>query len=271
MSARRRGVAAAFAFSALAFASLARAHEATASCAGAHSVFAPLPDGCLATIDTDRPHQTDTPHVVPAGHVQVESALAALAVGSLAGGARERGARLSLFDDNYKVGVVDGVDAQLAFRHASYATSERRFAPPGPYNFRVKLRLLVEDGAVPAVTLVPTIFVPVDPADSVRGGALLFWGWELPAGFELEVNAGALFGRAPRRSIAAVLAAAITKELALDLRAFVDVYATGPEVAFGTGLLLPVTRDLQLDAGTYVGIHGDEPVVTPFVGASIRR
>ena len=38
-------------------------------CEGVHGVWAPLPDGCLSVIDTDRPTQTDTPHVVPVGHV----------------------------------------------------------------------------------------------------------------------------------------------------------------------------------------------------------
>ena len=55
------------------------------------------------------------------------------------------------------------------------------------------------------------------------------------------------------------------------LKAFVDVYATGWDIALGTGLLYPVTRDVQLDAGTYVGLSGDEPVATPFVGLSVRR
>jgi len=51
----------------------------------------------------------------------------------------------------------------------------------------------------------------------------------------------------------------------------VDVYATGPDVAPGTGALWAFTRDMQIDAGTYVGLPGDEPQATPFLGFSIRR
>src|ERR1700733_13493373 len=50
-------------------------------CKGTHSLWSPLPDECLEVIDTDRPHQTDTPHVVPAGHTQLESAVVLLELG----------------------------------------------------------------------------------------------------------------------------------------------------------------------------------------------
>ena len=56
-----------------------------------------------------------------------------------------------------------------------------------------------------------------------------------------------------------------------DFRVFVDVYATGPDIALGTGALWAFTRDMQVDLGTYVGLHGDEPVATPFLGFSVRR
>ena len=55
------------------------------------------------------------------------------------------------------------------------------------------------------------------------------------------------------------------------LKAFVDIYTTGWDAAFGTGVLLAVTRDAQLDLGTYIGVNGDVPVATPFLGFSIRR
>ena len=248
-----------------------RASEEVPRCAGRHDLASPVPESCLETIDTDRPHQTDTPHVVAAGHVQIESAIAAVALGGELGAAPgARGARLAVLENNYKVGVVDHVDVQLLFKHAEYLPERTRFAPPGPYNLRVKLNIVSEHGPVPAVTLVPTLFVPVERARSVRGGAIVFWGWELPGDFELEMNAGALFGKAPK-AVAAVLAAAVTRPVLGKLKAFVDVYASGWDIALGTGLLIPITRDVQLDGGAYIGVHGDVAVVTPFAGVSVRR
>jgi hypothetical protein len=233
-----------------------------ARCNGVHSLSSPLADACLGVIDTDRPHQTDTPHVIPAGHVQVESAVAAAQIG--------RG-RLVLFDDNYKFGLVSGIDLQLAFKHAEYSTEERRMLPPGPFQVRAKFNVVHENGYMPAVTLVPWVFLPVDGSQSFRGGALAFWAWELPAHLELEMNAGVLFGAKPKPPAAIVLASAITYTVVGDFRIFADAYATGWDVALGTGALWAFTRSMQVDLGTYVGLSGDEPALTPFVGYSILR
>jgi hypothetical protein len=241
-------------------------------CGGTHGLWSPLPDACLDVIDTDRPHQTDTPHVVPAGHVQVESAIGEVQLGGALGappGARSP--HVVLFDDNYKFGLVSRVDVQVLFEHAAYATAQGRFEPPGPLSLRAKLNVVDERGWVPAVSLVPWLFLPVAPSEALRGGPLAFWGWELPAHLELEVNAGLLFGAAPKPPAAIVFASALTYTVAGGFRVFVDVYATGPDIALGTGALWAFTRDMQVDVGTYVGLQGEEPVATPFVGFSIRR
>jgi hypothetical protein len=241
-------------------------------CRGTHSLWAPLPDACLGVIDTDRPHQTDTPHVTPAGHAQIESALGALKLGGTLGAAPgHAAAHVVLFDDNYKFGLVSGVDLQLLFEHAEYVPAQGRFEPPGPLSLRAKFNVVEEKGWRPAITLVPWVYLPVAPTETLRGGPLLFWGWELPAHLELEVNAGVLFGATPKPPAALVLASALTYTVVGEFRVFVAVYATGPDVALGTGALWAFTRDMQVDLGTYVGLHGDEPVATPFLGFSIRR
>jgi Putative MetA-pathway of phenol degradation len=231
-------------------------------CDGVHSLASPLPEACLGVIDTDRPHQTDTPHVVPAGHVQFESAVAAVQL--------DRG-RLLLFEDNYKFGLVSRIDLQVAFKHSEYSTTERRLLPPGPFQVRAKFNVVDEKGYVPAVTLVPWIFLPLNGSQPLRGGVLAFWGWELPAHLELEVNAGILLGTKPKPPAAIVLASALTYTVVGTFRVFADVYATGWDIALGTGALWAFTRAMQVDLGTYVGLSGDEPAVTPFVGFSVRR
>jgi hypothetical protein len=242
------------------------------SCAGVHGLWAPLPDACLDVIDTDRPHQTDTPHIVPAGHFQFESAVAAWQLGGTLGAPPgARAAHLVLLEDNYKIGVVSRVDVQLMVKHAELVPSTRTVLPPGPVALRVKINVVEERGWVPAVTLVPWVYLPVAPSETLRGGPLVFWGWELPAHLELEVNAGVLFGAKPKPLAAPVLASALTYTIVGELRVFIDGYTTGPDAALGTGALWAFTRDMQIDLGTYVGLHGDEPVATPFIGFSVRR
>ncbi len=242
-------------------------------CAGAHTLFDPLPDACLEVIDTDRPHQTDTPHTIAAGHTQVESALGEVQLGGFVGepAPRDRSAHLIFFDDNYKFSPVTGVDVQLLFKHAEYLPGSRTFLPPGPLQARVKVSLVEGKGWVPALTLVPWLFLPVAPSQSLRGGPLLFWGWELPARLELEVNTGVLLGASPKPPAALVLASALTYTVGGEFRVFVDVYATGYDIALGTGALWAFTRDMQIDLGTYIGLSGEEPVATPFLGFSVRR
>jgi hypothetical protein len=237
-----------------------------------HSLWLPLPDVCLAPIDTDRPHQTDTPHVVPAGHTQVESALAQLALGGRVGAPPgERAAHVVLFTDAYKFGLVSHVEAELAFKHAEYVPATGRFAPPGPLSVRTKHNFLEGEGWVPTLTFVPWVFVPMAPSESLRAGPLVFGGWELGEHFELEVNVGMLFSTRPKPPVALVLASALTYTIAGTLRVFVDGYETGEDVQLGTGVLWAFVRDVQIDAGTYIGVTGDEPVATPFVGLSGRR
>jgi hypothetical protein len=241
-------------------------------CRGTHSLASPLPDVCLGLIDTDRPHQTDTPHVLPAGHVQIESAPAELELGGRVGDrGGDKSAHLVLFEDNYKVGVVTGVDVQLLFTHAAYDLAARSLLPPGPLELRAKLNVVHESGWVPAITLVPWAFLPVAPSEVLRAGPYVFWGWELGEHFELEMNAGLLFSAAPKPPVVGVLASAITYKPVERFGVFVDAYTTGPDAALGTGMLWAFARDMQVDVGSYIGLHGDEPVVTPFVGFSIRR
>lgn len=217
-------------------------------------------------IDTDRPHQTDTPHAVPYEHAQFESAIVSVAAGN-----RLRDPRLAFASTAYKYGFLPDCDFQIIFDHATYDTGIRRFIAPGPMNVRAKLGLAREHGWVPTISLVPTMFVPFANGEALRGGFIVFWGWELPLGFELEMNAGFLVGSKPKPPAALVLASALTKRIAGRLKTFVDVYATGWDVQLGTGLLLGLGRDMQIDAGTYIGLNGDVAAATPFVGFSYRR
>jgi hypothetical protein len=138
---------------------------------------------------------------------------------------------------------------------------------------RVKWNFLEGGGAVPALTFVPWVFIPFapSPAQELRGGPYLFLGWELPLHLELEVNAGVLFSQKPKPAEAIVLASALTYTIVDHLSVFVDIYATGWDIALGTGALWAFTKNMQIDAGTYIGLSGEEPRTTPFLGFSIRQ
>ncbi len=246
------------------------AHAKDPACEGFHSVLRPLPDKCLEPIDTDRPHQTDTPHLVDAGHVVIESALAEVALGGTMTGSDPR-THVVFFDDEYRLGLFSRFNLELLFKHADYVPDLARFVSPGPMEVRAKVNLLEGGGVVPALTLTPTIFVPFASEQVLRGGGIVFLGWELPLGFELEVNLGVLFQAPPSPAAVLVMAAALTNQLFGPLKTFIDVYATGYNVQLGTGLLLPLGRDVQLDAGTYVGLNGEVFGYTPFLGLSVRR
>jgi hypothetical protein len=85
------------------------------------------------------------------------------------------------------------------------------------------------------------------------------------------MNAGFLVESTPKRAAVVVLASALTKRVVGRLKAFIDVYATGWDIQFGTGLLYPIGLDVQIDAGTYIGLNGDVAAATPFIGFSYRR
>jgi hypothetical protein len=242
-------------------------------CRDFHSLWSPLPEDCLEVIDTDRPHQTDTPHVVPAGHTQFESAVASVQLGGNVNGEGPKSAHVILFDDGYKFGLFSHVDFQLLFTHADYVPATKTLLPPGPLSVRTKWNFLEGGGLVPALTFVPWVFIPMAPrpAESLRAGPLLFLGWELPAHLELEMNVGVLFSEKPKPAEALVLASALTYTIVGDFRVFIDGYATGWDIALGTGALWAFARDMQIDLGTYIGLSGNEPRATPFVGFSIRR
>jgi hypothetical protein len=240
-------------------------------CAGPHSLWNPVPDACLGIIDTDRPHQTDTPHVVPAGHFQFESAPAELELGGPLDDRADKSAHLVLFDDNYKFGLVSDVDVQFLFTHAVYDLADSTLLAPGPLEVRAKFNFVHEKGWIPAITFVPWFFLPVAPSETFRAGPYLFWGWDFGEHFELEMNAGLLFGVHPEPLVAGVLASALTYKPVANFGVFVDIYTTGGDAALGTGMLWAFRRNMQVDLGTYIGVHGDEPVATPFVGFSVRQ
>jgi hypothetical protein len=242
-------------------------------CEGAWSLVDPMPPGCMPPLDTDRPHLTDSPYPVPAGHFQLESGLVTTEI--------DRGGRVErvlVFDQMYKVGLYRDVDLQLLYVHAGLVPGETRSNVPAPL-IRAKIMLWEDLGARPAVTLVPILSLPWREEHALEAGGHVFMGWDAGPRTSLELNAGGWGYRqgGPWRP-ALALAGASTVTLIERLRAFAELAgvqrwdAPGAdfELRAGTGVMWMVAPAVQLDTGAYIVLAGDVPRAAPFAGASFR-
>lgn len=252
----------------------AHARVDEAACERVYHLFRAFPDRCLQPIDTDRPHQTDTPHVVDPGHVQFESAVISLQQDTV----RASGQRSTILGDNlYKVGLVNGVDLQMFYTTFAHEGATSRMGET--LAFRAKFQVWGTNRTRSSLALVPLVIAPLKSTGTVEGGGQLFFGTELPAELDWEVNAGAVTQRLEdKRRVLPIFATAVTRDLVEDLAMFGEVRETSSDAQLrvwdtylDTGLLYHVTRDVQVDAGSYFGVTGAAPAVTLFTGFSVRQ
>lgn len=254
-----------------------------AGCERSFHVARPAPPECLGSIDTDRPHKTDSPHAVAAGHAQIELGLFEYGLEHRSG----RGDEFTPGNNIYKLGLADRLgpikhwDLQVLHAPGSYAMHEHRFRRSRELMVRSKVNLV--EGPI-ALTLVPAFIAPLARDARPEGGGFVFVGGDLPFDVDYEVNAGALSESEPgpdgpggRRRAVAIAAFALTRRLVGPLSGFVELYGEATSLArprptstVDGGLLLLVDKNWQFDAGAYIGLSGDAPAVTPFVGLSSR-
>jgi len=243
-------------------------------CERSYHLLRPFPESCLEPIDTDRPHQTDTPHVVDPGHVQFESAVVSLQQDVL----RARAQRSLIIGDNlYKVGLFNGVDLQMFYTTYTRESEARSFGDT--LSFRAKFQIWGTNRTKAALALVPLVIAPLKRTGAVEGGAQVFFGAELPAELDWELNAGVVTDHIDeKRRTLPIFASALTRDLFEDLALFGEVRETSSEAHLrvwdtylDTGLLYHVTRDVQIDGGGYFGVSGAAPAMTLFTGFSVRQ
>jgi len=244
------------------------------ACERSYDLFRPLPAACLAPIDTDRPHQTDTPHVVDPGHVQFESALVSFAAESL----RRNGQRTLILGDNlYKVGLFDGVDLQMFY--TTFVREGSRSSLGDTLAFRTKLQFWGTNRTLASLAFVPLVIAPVKSPATAEVGAQLFFGSELPAELDWELNVGGVTQTVDGKRYASPIAStAMTRDLVEDLAVFGEARETSSDpklrvwdTYLDTGMLYHITRDIQVDAGGYFGVTGAAPAMTLFTGFSVRQ
>lgn len=250
-----------------------------AVCKGDFNVFHKVPEPCLGAIDTDRPHKTDTPHLVPAGHVQVELGVVEYEIDKISAS----DPALVLFNNIYKIGLTDRVDLQLLHAPGSYSVRAKRFEASTQMMLRSKINVVGGKGGQGpvSVSLVPAVITPIRAGHRFEAGGFVFFGAELPFDLDLEVNLGAFSetdADTGKRHAAPVVTAALTRHLFGPVSGFAELYHDTTtrdlrawNATFDTGLLVLVGRDVQLDFGAYVGLYGEVPAVTPFLGLSARK
>src|SRR5690606_15714319 len=157
--------------------------------APAYDLLDPRPAGELRALSSDRPDQTDGPHTVDAGHVQVETELASFTRHADDGERREewRFAGTSL-----RVGVLDSLDVQLPFDPPVLARVEHadggstRGAGAGELVTRAKWNLWGNDGGRTALALLPFVQWPLAASDTREGR----WRGGLIVPFAVELGRG---------------------------------------------------------------------------------
>jgi hypothetical protein len=243
-------------------------------------VLSPVPDRCLEEIDTDRPHKTDSPHTVPAGHAQLELGIVEYEVERLSGPSDNA---LTIGNNIYKLGLADRLgpihhwDVQVLHALGSYGVRSRRFQASPDLMLRSKINLI--EGPL-NVTVVPAVILPAMQGGQTEAGGFVFFGGELPLDLDFELNLGALSERDPdtkKRHAALYATTAVTRKVAGPLSVFAELYgdttsqnATAWNSTFDTGVLVRLGRDWQLDGGAYMGVQGAVPRATPFLGLSSR-
>jgi methyl-accepting chemotaxis protein len=245
---------------------------AAQDCEARYSLFQPMPEACMGPIDTDRPHQTDTPVVVDPGHFQFESSVINYDRATY----RAAGGTLTLADSLYKVGLYNGLELQMF--HTALTREDGHVSVGKELTFRAKIQLWGNNRTPQGLTLVPVAIVPLN-GGRAGGGAHLFYGHELPWELDLELNAGALrqSDTAGVRHTVPVLSTALTHEVNEHFAFFGEVHlegwndsATSWDTYLDTGVIVHVTRTIQLDAAVYNGVSGGATALTTFLGFSFR-
>lgn len=254
--------------------------HAEAECEQTFTVLHAVPEKCLEDIDTDRPHKTDTPHTVPAGHVQVEAGIAEYEIERWSGPSENQ---LVLANNIYTLGLADNTrgikhaSVQVLHSMGSYRTRARNFGFSDQLMVRTKLNLV--DGPL-ELTLVPAVVLPLKGGASTEAGGFVFLGGELPLQLDFELNVGATSETDPEtgvRHAVPVVTTAFTRKIAYGFSAFVELYnetstvdVKGVSSTFDTGFLFTFAKNWQLDGGAYIGTWGSAPRITPFLGISSR-
>jgi hypothetical protein len=247
----------------------AQAQEADppAACSETHHLFKPVPDACLGDIVTDRPHKTDTPAILAAGHAQAEIGVVEY------GFSPKKHDVVTAWNTQVKLGLHDSVEIGAFYAPVVTSLAAPSWTFSRDYAVRAKWLLFQSQDEAFAVTLVP--YAEATGRKFTGAGGSLFAGYDFASGLELELNVGytAVIGGHDGGVIATT---ALTQPVWGDVAAFFElwtesfVHSSERSSTLDLGLLYLVTRDVQVDGGVYWKLYGDVPLATFFLGTSLR-
>lgn len=286
----------------LALPNAARAQEAEAwdgETGGAgksqYTLFNPVPEGLMRPFTSDRPHATESPFTVDAGHLQIESGLLSYALSQpdLEGAATQD---FGLVATNFRIGVMNSAEIDFILQPYGIAHS-RTFGGQtaqtrsgiGGAQIRAKLNLWGDDSygepGSSAFALLPFVSLPTDRTNGVspsyvEGGAVGLFEVKLTDIISLEINDGVLYlrdGGDPAYHAELLTTANIEFEWTETFGTYYEVVAqlgrNDPmgDIAFvGTGATYLWSENMQLDAGVNLGITPAAGRINPFIGLTMR-
>lgn len=233
------------------------------------------------TVTPDRPSVSNSTETVPLGALQLETGLAHEAT-SAAGSPVERRTAWAV---TLRAGLADGLEARLESEPLVHLRSDRDETGPGDVTLGLKYRFLdASDGGWPSLAVLPFVKLPTArvPLGSGRAdfGIVLLASQALPAGFNLDVNAGAIAvgqGRPSGYLVQAVTSAALGYQLTESLSLYGETFWSsrgerGGRDALGVdaGFVYLLTPRVALDAAVETTLRGAGPDYGVKVGFSIR-
>jgi hypothetical protein len=251
-----------------------------------YTLFNPVPNDLLRTLNTDRPTKSNSPVTVDAGHFQIESDLFNY-THSNAGGVTTR--LYTTLDPVLKLGVTDHIDLEVQFggynwlQTAVPGAGTFRQSGAGDLTLRAKVNLFGNESG-PALALIPYVKVPTAAQGigngHTEGGVIAPFTYPLPYDFTLLIepevdvlknyaDAGHHFNYTQLINISHPVGPKVTvygelySALGTDAR-------TPPVYTLDAAVAWTVSDTLQLDAGANIGLNRAAPNLQLYTGISKR-
>jgi hypothetical protein len=260
-----------------------------------YTLFNPTPEYLMRKLTTDRPHTSENPFTVDAGHVQIETGLFGYALSrpDLEGTITED---FSVVETNIRIGLTNYAEIDLILQ--PYGVVNTRPLDPstafrnsgiGGLQIRAKINLWGNDtygepGST-ALALLPFVSLPTDPSNGVsptfvEEGLVGFFEVQLSHIFSLELNDGVLYlrdGGVSTHHAEFLTTANLEAEWTETFGTYYEVVAQlggdnplGDIVFVGTGFVYLLNENAQLDGGVNLGVTPAAARINPFVGISMR-
>ncbi|WP_374164128.1 transporter [Arcticibacter sp. MXS-1] len=252
---------------------------------GKWSLFNPVPAHSLGEMYTDRPGVTETPFVVGAGHLQVETDLASY---SRQTNDEEREVTLLYNNAIVKIGLFSQTDLQIGLESygrrkvTQLAGGESQTTRGiGDLTLRVKRTLIGSPESTFSLAVLPYVTFPTaryDESDLYEGGLLIPMNFKVSDSWEIGVQ---VEGDRKRddddKGVHTELlqSLSVNHDFASKVQGVFETYYTYDTKQhhwtnyLNAALQLEVAKDVKLDAGLNYGLQHDAQR-TCFLGASFR-